>query len=274
MDRMKRAPHLLLALVALTLLRAASCVHIERPYAPPTAEQVTTAVLTRGQRVRTIRAETRVSHASDHGKVKGTVRLMASMGGKLRFDLATPFDTPMATLVTDGAEFTLVDAQQGLHYTGPASPCNVGRLLQLVLSADDVRTILGGSTPVIQHQRATLRWDDRDGAEVLSLEGKGVTQIIRLDGRDRSWDLLQSEIRGADGEIMLWLEAGGWRKLGGLRMPTTLHIKQPRQGAELWLTYRKAEINIELPAVAFTLQPPAGLPSQKVTCDTVIETPK
>jgi len=274
MDRMKRAPHLLLAVLAVTQLRAGSCAHVERPYAAPTAQQVVTAVLTRGLRVRTIRAETRASHASKAGKVKGTVRLMASTGGKLRFDLASPFDTPLATLVTDGKEFSLVDAQKGRHYTGPASPCNVGRLLQLVLSADEVRTILGGSTPVIKHERAALRWDDRDGSEVLTLEGNGLTQIIRLDGRDRSWDLLQAEIRGPDGKLLLWLEAGGWRKLAGLRMPKTLHIKQPRQGAELWLTFRKTEINIELPAAAFILQQPNGLPSQKVACDTVVKVPK
>lgn len=273
MIRMKNTHLLLLAVASLTLLRAGSCARIERPYAPPKASQVVSEVLARGQRVRTLRGETRVSHASEQGKVKGTVRLMASAGGKLRFDLASPFDTPLATLVTDGREFSLVDAQQGRHYHGPASPCNVGRMLQLVLSADDVRTILGGSTPVIAHDSASVAWDARDGAEVLTLKGKGMTQTIRLDGNDRSWDLLNAEIKDPDGKVLLWLEATGWRTLGGLRMPKALHIKQPRHGAELWLTYRKLEINLELPAVAFMLQESRGLPSQRVTCDTVIKDP-
>lgn len=273
MNRMNKTHLLLLAIVSLTFLRAGSCARIERPYPPPKASQVVSALLARGQRVTTLRGETRMSHASEQGKVKGTVRLMAAAGGKLRFDLASPFDTPLATLITDGQSFSLVDAQKGRHYHGPASPCNVGRMLQLVLSADDVRTILGGSTPVISHDKATLTWDARDGAEVLTLQGTGMTQTIRLDGNDRSWDLLQAEIKGPDGKILLWLEASGWHKLGGLRMPRTLHIKQPRHGAELWVTYRKTEINLELPAAAFILQEAQGLPSQRVTCDTVIKEP-
>ncbi len=261
----------LLALISLTLLRAGSCTRVERPYSAPTAKEVLAAVLSRGQRVRAMRAETRASHVSAQGKVKGTVRLMAATGGKLRFDLVSPFDTPLATLVTDGKDFTLVDAQKNRHFHGPASPCNVGRLLQLVMAADDVRTILGGSTPVIIHEKAEGAWDARDGAEVLTLSGKGMTQVIRLDGRDRSWDLLSSEIRDATGKLLLQLRASGHRKLAGLRMPGSLHIKQPRHGAELWVTFKKVELNIELPAIAFVLQKAEGMPSQRVDCDTEIK---
>ncbi len=262
---------LLLSLVSVTLLRAGSCARIERPYPPPRATEVVSAVLARGQRVSALRAETRVSHKSEQGKVKGTVRLMAASGGKLRFDLVSPFDTPLATLVTDGKDFSLVDAQKSRHFHGPASPCNVGRLLQLVLAADDVRTILGGSTPVIAHSSATLAWDDQRGAEVLTLKGKGVTQVLRLDGRDKGWSLLSSEIRDAAGKPLLQLRAADHHTVSGLRMPRTLHIKQPRHGAELWVTYKKVEINIQLPSIAFLLPPAGGLPSQRVDCDTVIK---
>jgi len=260
----------LVVVTALTILQGGSCV-VERPYPAPKTEEVVAAVRARALRVQSLRAETRLSHRSEQGRVKATVRLMGERSGKLRADVVSPFDTPLATLVSNGSQFALIDSQKNRYYHGPAQPCNIARLLQLWLQPDDVLTILGGSTPLIEHQRAELAWDSRAGAEILTLHGAGLVQTVRLDGQKRSWDLLLSEIKTTKGEVVLRIETGQFHTVAGLRVPRSLKVAQPMVKADLDVAFQSLELNLKLPAEAFELPEAGGLPSQRVDCTTEIK---
>ncbi len=256
---------------ALLFLHGSSCLHVERSYHPPTPQEVVAAVRARGLQIARIRAETRMSQRTSQGKIKATVRLMAERGGKLRYDAVSPFDTPLITLVSDGTNFSLIDGRKNRFYHGPSSPCNIARFLQVILQPDDILNILGGSTPIIAHHRASLAWDDRAGAEVLTLQGKDLTQIIRLDGHRRTWDLLFSEVKNHRGERLLRIETGEFHQAGSLRLPKTIKVSQPKFQTDLEVTFKLQEVNIALPEDAFRLLSPSGLPSQKVDCSTEIQ---
>lgn len=271
MRHRRRAATLVLAALSLGALQGSSCIEAGRPYTAPKAAELVAAVEARARKVRTIRAETRMSHRTSQGKIKATVRLMARRGGALRFDAVTPFDTPLATFVSDGETFGLVDAQKKRHFHGPASPCNIARLLGVVLKANDVLTILGGSTPLIPHDSASVSWDARARVEVLTLKNPAMTQTVRLDGTGRRWDLLFSQIKDLKGQVVLQIEPGAMRRVDGIRAPRSLRVTQPKHKAELELTYRKLELNLKLPAAAFVLPEAGGLPSQRVECHTVIK---
>jgi hypothetical protein len=270
---MTARPHHLAVLAgfSLLLLRGSSCTTIARPYPPPSATELTASVRARGLRVRSLRAETRMSLRSSEGKIKATVRLMAERGGRLRCDAVSPFDTPLMTLVVSGPRFGFVDAQKNRHYHGPASPCNISRLLQVALSPDDIVTVLGGSTPLIPFKHAEVSWDAREGVEVLSLRGDGFSQTLRLDGRGRSWNLLRSEVTDGKGAIVLKIESSGYHDVGGLAVPRDLRISQPKQGADLAVSFKRQELNLTLPGEAFELPEAGGLPSQFVDCATVVK---
>lgn len=268
--RSPRALRLLGMLVALACLPAARCASVQRPYKAPDAKTVLQALQRRAAAVRSLRAEARMSYQTHQGKVKATVRMMAQTGGKLRFDVVSPFDTPLATLVTEGGQFSLVDAQKNRHFHGPASPCNLSRLLRVQLRPEDVLTVLGGATPLITHDRKSLRWDDRAGSEVLTLHGKTSTQLLRLDGRDRGWRLQSSEIRDNKGKLLLRLTADGYKRRGGVEVPTQMKVEQPTQKAVLALEFKRQEINIELPKIAFERPSAKSMPSQQVDCATTL----
>ena len=268
---MRRAWWGLFGLAALLLLRGSSCTHIARPYPPPKAGELVSTLRARAQQVRSLRAETRMSHRSEQGKVKATVRLMARRGGELRCDAVTPFDTPLMTLVVSGGQFGLVDADKNRYFHGPATPCNIARLLQVSLAPDDILTVLGGGVPIIEHKSARLDWDDRQGAEVLTLGGDELEQTIRLDGNDRTFDLLLSEVRDRSGGVVLRIEPEGHRLVSGLRAPRGIKVSQPQRKAELELAFKQEELNIDLPASAFELPGAGGLPSQRVDCETDVK---
>lgn len=263
---------LALATLALTFLGGARCASVSRPYPAPTAAEVEAALRKRGAAVRALRGEARMSYVTKQGKIKATVRMMAASGGKLRFDVVSPFDTPLATLVTSEGSFALVDSQKNRHFHGPATPCNISRLLRVQLRPQDVLTILGGGTPLIAHTSRSLRWDDRAGVEELTLVGQGgVKQTVRLDGRDKRWRLISSRISDAKGKLMLELTAGSYKTQKSLALPSQLKVRQPSQKAELELDFKKQEVNLSLPSVAFERPAAGGLPSQRVDCDTTIK---
>jgi outer membrane lipoprotein-sorting protein len=269
--RAEVAPLLLLLLLALPFVQGASCgLTVRRSYPPPSAAELVSAIASRTGQLRTIRAETRMSHRSSQGKLRATVRFMMARGGRLRFDAMSPFDTPLATLVSDGKKFALVDAQKNRHYHGPAQPCNIARLLQVVLEADDILAILAGSTPLIAHAKASVSWDEREGAELLELVGKEGRQSVRLDGADRTWDLLFSEVFDAKGKTILRIESSDYKRVGGLRIPTRIHVTQPQAGAELEVALKTVEVNLTLPEAAFEPPEAGGMPSQLVECGTRI----
>jgi hypothetical protein len=221
--------------------------------------------------VRSLRGEARMSYQTNQGRVKATVRMMGRSGGQLRFDVVSPVDTPLSTLVCSSGRFALVDSQKNQHFHGPATPCNLARLLQVELRPADVHVVLGGGTPIIKHQSAKLSWDNRAGEEVLVLSAAKVVQTIRLDGRDNRWRLKSSELRDKSGKLLLKLAVSDYSKVSGVEIPKTIAVEQPLNKASLLMSFRKREINLKLPEIAFELPKAEGLPSQEVTCATKVK---
>ena len=256
--------------LAMTFLPGSSCLQIERPYPPPSKEQLLRLVAKRGEIVHSLRAETRMRQDSPRGSLSARVRMMAQRPDRLRFDAVTPFDTPLSTLVTKGTDFALVDAQQNRHYYGPASPCNLARLLLVALDRQAVIAILSGSTPIIAHQSASLAWDGNAANEVLTLRSVKRRQVIRLDGQllrgKPTWDVVGSEIHDARGRPLLKISFSNFTTQKGVRVPRRLRITQPARKTTLTLQFVHIDLNRTLPQQAFTLPAANGLPSQRVDC--------
>jgi outer membrane lipoprotein-sorting protein len=253
-------------IVVLVFLRAGSCLRIERPYPPPSSEALLAAIQHHGRAVRTLRAEARMTRITPRERIEARVRLMGKKPGELRFDVVSPFDTPIATLVSHGERFALLDAQNSRHYFGPASPCNLSRLLHVQLPPEEVLTILAGGAPLIAHATRTVAWDERDGVEVLRLESATLEQVIRLDPTKKRWSVLSFEIRTTAGQVVLRSRASAHRRIGRLWVPQRIDLQQPQQDSAIELRFEHQELNISLPAAAFELPESGGFPSEEVTC--------
>src|SRR5205807_1117700 len=118
----------------LVLLLVCGCppAAVQRPYAPPKAEELLESLRARQQQVRSLRAVARVDHLGEGGqRVKVTVTMLLERGGKLRLEAESPMGGALATLVADGHDFALLDTRQNRFLVGPASPCNVARLIRI-----------------------------------------------------------------------------------------------------------------------------------------------
>jgi hypothetical protein len=248
------------------VLVACACpgARIARPYADPGADQVVAYLTSLRQRVHTLRAETLSDARIGNDRANITVYILATWGGRLRYQAMNPGGGALAAdLASDGTEFCFIDANKNCGECGPATPQNVGQLLQVAMEPDDVVTMMFGGTPVLAGATAALRWDASEGHEVLDLEAEdGTKQRIVLDGVDHRWDVLQSEVTNPDGKRAFRIRHKDFhvvKSLSGqpVRVPGKSFFEQP--GNDALIRWKEQEIDVELPGDKFHMDVPAGL---------------
>jgi outer membrane lipoprotein-sorting protein len=253
------------------VLAFAGCPHalppVERPYPPPTLEELVASLRARAAHISAIDASAKAEESAPHAtRVRVKVQLYAQRPDRLRLEIDAPIGGGAATLVTDGERFQLFDARQGRYLTGAAEPCNVARLIQVELPPRAIVDALLGSIP-IDGVPADPGWDKHDGGrEVFSLRGEdGAETRVWLDGRGKSWDPVRAERR--EGGRLVWrLSHSDFADHEGVRLPGQTTVDDLLHGSTVKLRYREQHVNPELPATGFHLEPPANLPAERVDC--------
>jgi len=218
-------------------------------------------------RARNLRAQGRADHLGPDGRVRGTVMFFVERDARLRFDALTPADTTAATLTSDGGRFALLDAGENRFYAGPAEPCNIARLLRIPLDGREIVEILLGGTPLVGPAGgARVTWDD-GGFYVLRLaspDGR-LRQEVHVSGERDRLDVLSSVVRDRRGT---WFRVAyeDHARVGGVRIPKSIHFEMPREDADVLVRYDDVEVNVEIPPDAFVQTAPEGLHAEEVTC--------
>jgi hypothetical protein len=255
-------------LVLVAILAGCPPAHVERPYAPPTAAELVQALQARAAQLRTLRADARVDHMGDGGeRVKLSVAMLLERGGKLRLEAESPLGGALATLVSDGQRFQLLDVRANRFLVGAAEPCNVARLIRVWLSPDDVVQVLMGGAP-LGGEPTGVRWDPSNGGrEVLELRTPdGGRQTISLDARERRWDVVAAERKDAEGKTLWRLEHDDFQTEGGVRLPMKTYVEEPPHHADVKIRYRSVEPNVATKPEQLHLEP-GGLKPEPVTCE-------
>jgi outer membrane lipoprotein-sorting protein len=262
------ACRLLAAVAVAALLGACAPPAVERPYPPPTPAELLDALRDRARRLTSLRAEAKVDHLGEGGeRVRLSMAMLLERGGKLRLEANSPLGGALATLVSDGKQFALLDVRQNRFQVGPALPCNVARLIRIELPPDDVVAVLMGGAP-LEGDPLESSWDrEHGGRERLRLRTPdGGQETLELDGRNRVWDVLKGERRLPGGEVLWRLEHESFRDHGGARLPERTQVEEPRIGSDARIRFRSVAPNVTPPEGAFHLDPPAGLVPERVDC--------
>ncbi len=173
----------------------------------------------------------------------------------------------LATLTSDGKQFSLLDVRQNRFLTGPAKACNVARLINLSLPPDDIVTVLMGGAPLVGTVKG-VSWDQNNGGrEVLTLATPdGGEEIIKLDARDKRWDVMRAERHDSAGKVLWRVTNDGWKDHGDVRLPDTEDVEEPPHGADAEIKLRSVEPNVELKDELFRLPPPDGVQPEPADC--------
>jgi hypothetical protein len=238
---------------------------VARPYPPPRAEELLQALENRRDKLVSLRAEGRADEMGQGAeRVKVTVNVLVAKGGRLRLEAESPLGGAVATLVTDGAEFQLLDARNNRFLVGRAEPCNVARLVGVELAPEQVMSVLSGSAP-IEGTPAGVSWDSSHGGrDVLTLKTPdGGTETLWLS--NRLWDVAAAERKDASGKTLWAVVHEDFEDVGGFRLPKHTWVDQPARKADVKIRWRDRQPNPPLKEGVFHLEP-GGLKAEPVGC--------
>jgi hypothetical protein len=200
-------------------------------------------------------------------RIKTTVLVMGQAGARLRFNALDPTGVVAADLACDGIGYQFVDFQKNCQRSGPCTGQAIAQLLRVNLEPDDFLYLAIGTTPIIRDPSGDVKWNSDKGVAEVNLVSadKQLTQSLILDGREGHYDVLESIVRDAAGEIQWRIENKDFRPVKGaqgqtIRLPDKTRFEQPAVKGDLRIRWEKQELDLELPAGAWTLEPPAGLP--------------
>lgn len=276
-----RGPAALLACAAATWFSLASgCASsfvATRPHPAPDPAAVLAFLRQRQAAIRGVDLETRTTSWLGGQRTRATVFMLVDRTGRLRFEAEIALQGTVATLITDGKNFSLADFQANQAKRGLACPENVASLIPVPLRPDEIAPILLGDVPLGPEARVVgVTWDGKAAADVVEIENRtaGVVSTrlwvsVRPDKQPGRFEILAVEGVGPDPRAGRWRVAFDEREgEGGQRQPGLIRFAEPGRsfddGVEIKVKSRK--LNPSFRPQAFTPEPPAGMPVETVVC--------
>ncbi len=217
------------------------------------------------EKIKTMRLSGRVDHFGQEHRVQGKVFIFAQMPKRLRVDLLSPFGNSISVLTVNEERFAMSDLREGSYMEGPAQPCNIARLIQIPLPAQDVVRILVGHSPVIEGDTSVV-WN-RKGYYVVTVADDTRVQTLHV-GPDREvLPLLRTRLV-EDGTVVFDITFEKWWPVDSWQIPHEITVKIPREKTDLLIRYDQdgVETGVDLPEDAWKQEFPSGAEVQQVTC--------
>jgi hypothetical protein len=295
-----RRPRFGAAPFAAAALAAAGCSTPPPPSQFPTADAALGRMRATYACARGARGEAKLDRLSEkQGRLRGTVLFLAVSPERVRFDAVSPFGATVATLTSDGRDFSFLDLREKTFTRGPASACNLARLTQVPVPGHALVSLLRGEAPVLVHrpEAASIRWSG--GAYELEVAGgQEARETLRLvpspadfakpwseqrvrvlDVRvaQQGYELYHAELDGhadastapplvdEDGVEPPIMPSG---PACTAEVPRRIHVTVASSDDDVLLSYRKIELNPPLPEGSFRQPMPGGVREQTVgPCD-------
>ena len=269
------------------------------PSSPPSADAALARMHASFACGNAVQGSGKLDHYGQGGRVRGEVLLFAARPASVRLDIVSPFGVTVATLTSDGEQFSLADLRDKRFYVGPASACNIARLTQVPVPAHVLVDLLRGEAPVLKHdpQQATMAWDTH-GFWALSIPStRGAHEEIHLAPRPEDWSLPwdRQRMRVLDVRVVQQgyelyhaeLEDHAGAPTAGPRLdPDNLEPPTPPSGptcdaeiprkvrvvvtdpdADVRVLYEQIVWNPPLPQGTFVQPPPPGMRPESVSCE-------
>lgn len=245
------------------LLLSAGCptASVTRGYPEPAPQAVLDHLRGLKERAATLNALTKTDVRVGGERANVEVSILAAWGGKLRFIAADPNHATAADLASNGERYCFVDVHANCAECGPATADTVARLVRIPLEPDQVVAVLMGATPLLEDAEASVEWQPAGGHEILTLKRGDAVQRVVLDGRDRRWDVLESQL--TEGGKTRWrIRHKDFRDVKSaqgqvVRVPTDSIFEE--SGDNVRISWREQTIGAPLAAGKFQLAPPPGL---------------
>lgn len=246
-----------------------------------------------------VHASAKIDHFGEGGRVRGDMLLYALWPARLRMDVISPFGVTLATLASDGRQFSLYDLREKRFFFGPAEACNIARLTTVPMPGHVLVSLLRGEAPVLKHDEgeASIAWDS-GGYYVLTFKGNnGAEERVkvtpnpadfRLPWEQQRMRVLDVEVK-QQGIVLYHAELSDHRPTPMSKaivdpdmleppippsgptctaeLPRRIHVEVPGKDEDVLFRYENVAWNPPLPGDVFTQPIPPGVEVAHVTCD-------
>lgn len=138
---------------------------------------------------RGLRGEAKLDYLDSERRVRVDAFYLTGHPQQLRFDLVSPFGTPLSTLTVDDASFTLLDREARVFHTGSPNECNVERFLRVPVPPEVLVQLMAGEPPVLQHVAADARLSWKSGGYVVEIDSvNDAHQRLVFEPEPKDWD--------------------------------------------------------------------------------------
>lgn len=246
-----------------------------------------------------VHANAKIDDFSKRGRVRGSLLMFASTPSLLRMDAISPFGVTLATLTADGKNFALSDLREKHFYVGPATACNIARLIRVPIPPHALVSLLRGQAPVVKHEAGAskMAWNS-GGYYVVKLTGnRNAEEEIHLaphpDDFALPWNAQRMRVIDValrqDGFMVYHAEMKGHAPaptdvarvddLGidppippsgpecRAELPRSFKLQVPSTDEDVLVQYDDVKWNPPLPEGVFTQQRPPGLDEAAVVCE-------
>lgn len=286
---------------ALAMFGATGCPSVAPPPSQfPTAADALDRMKATFACARGVHGDARVLRHAEEGRIRFNLLFYAVRPDRLRLDVLSPppVQSIVATLTSDGSQFSLLDTREKQFLEGPPSTCNIARLTHVPIPGHALVTLLRGEAPLLVHDRdqPSIEWDRRGYYVVRIPSRHDAVQEVRLApwpaDFERPWQeqrlrVLKVQVsqqghevwRAELGDHSLAAMSGPYVDPDGIDPPIPpsgpeCHVEVPRRievevygGVQtVQFRYEEVKVNPPLPEGVFTQPVPPGVRVIPVTC--------
>ena len=223
----------------------------------PSAQELLAPLHARQQAITGLRGLAKVSYRDAHEKGSATQAVALAAPDRFRLELFSLLGVA-AIHTCDGQRLAAYFPRDKVLYRGVASPFNIARLTQVLLSAREITRLLmglppfpleGTVVPVHREPDGTYRLDFRrsDGSRItLRFE----SETLRLTG----W-----AVRNATGTLQAQGELGDYRQVQDIFFPFAISLSDTQGAQQVSLTYQEVSVGLVPSAALFRLDLPTGV---------------
>jgi outer membrane lipoprotein-sorting protein len=225
-------------------------------------EELLTIIKNQSRQLETMRSAGTIMFRRESKRIKAHIQVVAKQPANMRFETISFFDQPLSILVTNGMDFSLWDMDKGRFLVGSATPANIAQVIPIFMDGPEVVGIFLGRPPLIPYAKVSLDWNATDNVYLLTLSNSSETQEVTIHPKNYYPIKITSKRAG---KLFYELTYHGWNKKDD--QPAVfkkVRFEMPQKNIIVEVKTSDVEINPQLTDEMFILQPPPGIPIEKI----------
>ena len=227
------------------------------PASIPSAQELLAPLAARQQAIAGLRGLAKVSYRDTHEKGSATQAVALAAPDRFRLEMFSLLGV-VAIHTCDGQRLAAYFPRDKVLYRGVASPFNIARVTQVLLSAREITRLLMGLPPFpLEGTFVPVR---REPAGVYRLDfRRSDGSLITLRFESETLRLTGWVIRDATGTLQAQGELGDYRQVQGIFFPFAISLSDAQGAQQVSLAYREVSVGPVPPAALFRLDLPTGV---------------